>query len=233
MLSSIKTYIKSAIYDPVSKLISSVVSNDSFADNIDGKYGTVSSAIMYGRVSDTVLVPIKSDGATQDMQMIEHEHAEIHSGDHYEITSVKDLAINNVLDIRITTPNTTKWIHLVFDIEVESETNLFLHESAIISLAGTAVPSYNNNRNSVNSAALVFDSITNTTLANANLDTDITGATELKSGTIGSGKKSLGSSERRKELILKQNTIYNLRLVATAAGYINYDFEWYEHTDKN
>ena len=34
------------------------------------------------------------------------------------------------------------------------------------------------------------------------------------------------------EIILKQNTIYCFRAIANAAGYVNYDMEYYEHANR-
>jgi hypothetical protein len=34
------------------------------------------------------------------------------------------------------------------------------------------------------------------------------------------------------ELVLKQNELYVLRATASEAGYINFNMQWYEHTDK-
>jgi hypothetical protein len=65
----------------------------------------------------------------------------------------------------------------------------------------------------------------------ANADTNVTGATLLESGIAGSGKQG-GNHERDNELILKQNTLYCLRMIANTAGYINYELEWYEHTNR-
>ena len=35
------------------------------------------------------------------------------------------------------------------------------------------------------------------------------------------------------EMILKQNTLYCLRAVATAASDVNFNMQWYEHVDRN
>jgi hypothetical protein len=69
-------------------------------------------------------------------------------------------------------------------------------------------------------------------LAAANADTDISTAILLKSGISGSGKTG-GSDNRENELILKQGAIYCLRAIASTAGYIDFDMEWYEHTNKS
>jgi hypothetical protein len=67
-------------------------------------------------------------------------------------------------------------------------------------------------------------------LEGANGDTNVSGATLIESGISGAGKNA-GDAMRENELILKQNTLYCLRATATAAGYINFKMEWYEHTN--
>jgi hypothetical protein len=68
-------------------------------------------------------------------------------------------------------------------------------------------------------------------LTAADADTNVTGATLIKSGISGAGKGGAGVAGRDSEIILKANTIYCLRAIATAAGYINFDMEWYEDTN--
>ncbi len=73
--------------------------------------------------------------------------------------------------------------------------------------------------------------IDNSSVANANADTVVASGTLIEEGIIGSGKTA-GISSRARELILKQNTNYTVRFVASSAGYVDYDLEWYEHTNK-
>jgi len=151
----------------------------------------------------------------------------------YKVRSYVDLAINNVADIQITTPNTLKWGHIAIFFETENETNWWLYENVTINLAGTNKPARNLNRNSVNTAAVNVDVITNTSLALADTDTAIASADLLEDGISGSGKKEGGESANRIEWILKQNTEYTLRFEASTAGFTNYYLEWYEHTSKD
>ena len=72
-----------------------------------------------------------------------------------------------------------------------------------------------------------------TNLAAANADTDVSGATLIESGISGTGRLMGGNTGRNNEIILKQNTLYCLRATATAASYINFSMQWYEHTDKH
>ena len=69
-------------------------------------------------------------------------------------------------------------------------------------------------------------------LAAANADTDVSGGILLANGVAGSGKDS-GVDSRDNEVELKQNTLYCIRATASTAGYINYNMQWYEHTDKH
>jgi len=204
-----------------------------FTDNLDGEEALHVASAMFGRVDDDTLVPVKVDASTQDLQIVEHEHAEIHGGDHYLICTYVDLSINNVFDLQITTPDTAKWSHLTFSLDSESETLWEFYEGVTINTPGTAYTPRNNNRNSLNTSNVGFGQITNTSTANANADTAVAGALLIEDGIMGSGRQSQGANERSREIELKQNETYTLRFTANAAGYTNYCLSWYEHTDKN
>ncbi len=78
---------------------------------------------------------------------------------------------------------------------------------------------------------MLFINVLNTSIANANADTAVAGATEIAHGIIGAGKNG-GIISRDSEIIFKQNTVYCLRAIATAAGYTNFLMQWYEHINK-
>jgi hypothetical protein len=171
------------------------------------------------------------DNLVKALNVISYEHHEIHAESHYFIEDVADLALNNVFDVQWTTPNTTKWEHFTFELNCESETMWYIYEGAVVNVAGTALTAINNNRNSSNTSDATIKSIQNTSLALANADTDVSGALELAHGIIGAGRSG-GITIRDREIILKQNTIYCMRAIASAAGYTNFLMEWYEHTNK-
>ncbi len=173
------------------------------------------------------------DKSTTGVNVLVDSHHEIHDGDAYLMSESYDLSVNDVLDIRITTPDTTKWAHFVPEFDTESEFQVWLYEVATIETVGTAFTPINSNRNSPNTSGLVFDVISNTSLANANADTDVSGATTLSHAFTGAGKKEGGGSTDRREIMLKQNTIYSFRASATAAGWLHIDFNWYESVSKN
>jgi hypothetical protein len=193
--------------------------------NMDGKKGLVTNSILFGRVSDSLFLPLKVDPSTQSLQVIDYDHHEIHAGSHYFVHGYQDLSINNVLDMTFVTPNTTKWIHWTWSIDTEDETLWQVYEGATITnpLANTFTP-LNNNRNSANTSAVAVKYEVQSNLAAANADTAVGGATLIGTGIAGSKVAKVGgSADRSSEIIMKQNTIYCLRATATAAAYINFD----------
>jgi hypothetical protein len=185
--------------------------------------------VMAGKING-VYRNVVLDESTGVLPMITYEHHEIHSGSHFEYTEVTDLAINNVWDIQITTPDTTKWSHFVISFNTENETEWWFWENVTITTPGTAITEINSNRNSVTAATTTLASITNTSLANANADTAVASATLLKHGISGAVRVG-GSASARQEIILKQDEDYSLRFDASVAGYVSVNLTWYEHTD--
>lgn len=169
------------------------------------------------------------DEITNALVTIAFPHHETHEGDNYFVRDVIDLPLNNVWDIQITTPNTARWGHAVLDIDVESETEFWVYEGVTINVAGTAITPRNRNRNVADGSVLTVAGIQNTSLANANADTAVAGATPLAHGIVGSGNRTGGMAGSRQEIILKQNTLYAIRFSASTAGYVNYLFDYYEH----
>jgi len=176
---------------------------------------------------------VRMDASTSALVGIDNAHHEIHEGDTFFNADVVDLAINNVRDIQITTPNTTKWGHFTFNFFTESETYWYLYENVTINTAGTAVNELNANRNSATTAGIVLAYIDNTSETNANADTATAGSTTLMFGQTGSGKQEPGHFEHAHEIILKQNEDYTLRFIAATAGFVSYNISWYEHEDNN
>jgi len=172
------------------------------------------------------------DAATGIVMVLSYEHHEIHSGSHYFVRGYQDLSINNVLDFTLQMPDTTKWIHWTWEIYTEAETNWLVYENAIATnpLANVITPR-NSNRNSANTSGTSMRFELQANLANANADTNIAGATLLESGIVGAGRNA-GQVLRDNEMVMKQNTLYCLRAIATAAGFVNFTMDWYEHTNK-
>lgn len=170
------------------------------------------------------------DSSTGAVNIVDYEHHEIHGGSHYFIEDVADIAISNVFDVQWTTPDTAKWEHFTFELNCESETEWYIYEGATINVSGSIMTPTNNNRNSVNVSSASIASILNTSVGNADSDTATASALEIAHGRIGAGRNG-GVIVREREIVLKQNTVYCMRAVATAAGYVNFYMGWYEHTN--
>lgn len=213
--------------------IAEIVQNADEDTNLDGDYGQVTNAVMYARGANSLVMPAAMDKSTHALENISYAHHEIHGGSSYVIADVVDLSVGDYFDIQITTPNNATWAHFDFRLESESETEWYVYEDVAISLAGTSKTPRNRNRNSANSSGLTIAVQSNPALSDANADTDVTAATELVHGIIRTGNNTKGFDDHDHEIILKQNEDYSIRVIATAAGYVDYHLDWYEHEDKD
>lgn len=160
--------------------------------------------------------------------VISPEHHEIHCGDSYECTDSVDLPNNGVRNILIVVPDhpevgqLQKLYHFKDIIEVHSECTLTLFEGATVTASGTAIPSFNRNRNSILSDTLgIFHTPTITDDGNA-----IWGPWVLGDG------RSVGNERGRdSEFVLKNNTTYLLRIEnnTTATTHVNVELDYYVH----
>jgi len=210
-----------------------VVASADDSTDLEDLNGLVTNSVLNGRISNTAIRPLRIDSSTHSIQTIEYEHHEIHSGSHYFVAVYQDLSINQVLDFTWQMPNTTKWIHWTWCISTESETLWQVYENVVATNPlAVAVTPYNNNRNSANTSGTTMKYEVQANLAAANADTDVSGGVLLDSGISGAGKDD-GTADRSHELVMDQNILYCLRATASVAGFINFEMQWYEHTDKD
>lgn len=183
------------------------------------------------RSKDNTAQPLRLDRSTNTIQTIEYEHHEVHAGSHFFVVSYAVLENNHVLQFTWQMPNTTTWTHWTWRISTEIEILWQIYEGGTITnpLANAITP-LNSNRNSSNTSGTTMRYEDHVNLADADTDVSIAAATLLKSGISGSGK-DFGTAGRETELVLDQNALYVLRATAKAAGYINFEMEWYEHAD--
>ena len=177
-------------------------------------------------LSDSDGDAIGIDPMTRVINTIEYEHHEIHAGSMFRAGEEVALSNAGTRVIHILTPDTTKWAHLVYNISNTLETEFEWFEAPTVTGNGTAVASYNRNRNSLTAATtLVFH--TPTTTADGTL---------LSTRREGLGKTAGGTARSVAEWILEQNTSYMLRLTsrggAGTTNYVNWWLVWYEHTSK-
>lgn len=175
-------------------------------------------------------LPLKQDGVTNAISVIEYEHHEIHSGSHFFITDFAVLANNTVFDMQFTTPASTAWVHFVFKIDSSAELLWHIYENVAVLTAGTSLIVRNSNRNSTKTSGTSTAMVLGVSEAVASTYTNTATSIRLSAGHSGAGKSS-GSDRRENELVLKQNTTYLFRGRAAAAGYIDFSTNWYEHTN--
>ena len=168
------------------------------------------------------------DASTNSLQTISYAHHEVHSGSSFVCTDVQNLEEATV-QWMITTTDTTKWAHIVFDIDCTGEFLVTITEGA--DRTGTnLLTCVNRNRNSSTMPTMVMHR------AVSGGTTD--GATTMwthRAGATNSGGQSgsPGGSRGIEEFILKQNTKYIITIETFADVYVTFDVDFYEHTSKN
>lgn len=189
---------------------------------------------IFGKISDSESRVPRIDASTHVLEVIDTGHHEVHDGVHFTYTYIDaDFDIVDAKTILIITPNTTKWAHMIFEVESERDTNVKLYLNTAVAGHGSAgaLTAYNNNGNSVTS---------NDTTLN---DSDGAGADgtliyETQFGlSTGAGAHTLvggGDGRAENEWVLKQNSKY-LFVVTTGSddSSLALRISWYEHTDKD
>jgi hypothetical protein len=186
-----------------------------------------SAELMKGKISDTESRIVRVDKSTHSLQVIDYAHHEIHSGSHYFYDSHHDIAKAGVAEHIVITPDTTKWAHMVMSVEsTAGQILLEVFRGATVSANGTLETAINRNGNYADaSTTLIYETPT------------VTGdGTLIRSSVYGTGKNSStgGGDRGSSETVLKQNTIYLLRITEQniLATTVNINFDWYEHTDR-
>lgn len=189
--------------------------------------------------------PVRIDLATRSWQTIEYEHHEIHSGSSFTCHYNNDCTnTGEGTAIAFKTPNTTKWIHVLFEASSTAGAYMAIYEDADLDLdEGTDLAIYNRDRNSSTASTVLTietaaeagkaTSYTEAQLSGATLST----ATELERhylGVAAAGADVSGLNRGNAEFILKQNTVYAFCVFSTSNddNTHNLTLNWYEHTNQ-
>lgn len=188
---------------------------------------------------------VRIDSQTRAWNTIEYEHHEIHAGSsftcHYNNTCTNT---GEMTMIAFNTPNTTKWIHIVFEAQVTAGAYMAIYETADLDVdEGTDLTIWNRDRNSLTASVVSTvettpeagkaTSYTEAQAAGATLST----ASELMRHYMGAatvGADVSGQSRAVAEFILKQATQYAFVIVSTSNddNEHNLILSWYEHTNQ-
>lgn len=192
------------------------------------------------QIVDASLNPVEIDASTRALTVVSYLHHEKHEGsDFFLLYSVPSLGAMTTPDDMITltfkTPDTTKWGHFTFRVEGTPGWRVRLVESPT---GGAETPTgsfdiLNSDRNSI-----VESTFLDLVAAAGKISYDATLATggiilwdeyiPGSSGPLAVGQKG-GHDE---EIILKQNTTYQLSLFGTATESATMKIGWYELTNK-
>lgn len=143
----------------------------------------------------------------------------IFDGAAFHVSDVNIVPNTNSRTLLLTTPNTTKRVHIAFKIGTNVLVQYFLYENPTISNTGTAVTSYNRDRNSSSAATL--------TVKHTPTVSDV--GTILSQGYLVTNNINNERVEDRL-WVLKQNEEYLLRVTNNSGGnaYITILVDWYE-----
>jgi hypothetical protein len=172
---------------------------------------------------------VRMDGSTNTLNVIDYPHHEIHSGSSFTVADTV-VADTTTVKWQITTPNTTKYAHLVFTLTCTGEATFLVTEGSDRT-DGTALVEVNRNRVGTPTAATVIVTRTPTSGTTDGATTLFT----MRNGiTNVAGKNIEGSTARAtNEWVLKPNTKYVVSITTYAAVYATMVVDWYEHTDIN
>lgn len=168
------------------------------------------------------------DAATHAQTTIDYAHHEVHSGSFYRTGMNYILANGDVATFGLTTPDTTKWLHMAWELSATADGTFALLEDVTSFSGGAAVTPINHNRNSLNtSGATCIRGMTGVNLITP------TGGTGILSATLATGKGNIMERGVAEEFILKQDSNYLFRYTnGTSANTILLALSWYEHTNK-
>ena len=161
------------------------------------------------------------DPTTGSRHTIDFPHNEIHAGDGYSLSYPITLPIANEVEIRIATPDNTKWAHMVWSFTSDAAFSVDIFEATAKTHVGANVLTpMNRNRNSGKTSGLT---ICHTPAAGAD-------------GTLiwafaGGANKTVTTATDRNEFILDQNAAYLITLAGAQNDVAHIIFDWYEHTN--
>ena len=167
--------------------------------------------------------PLQLDDGSRSLIVLDHALAEVFEGHSFYMKSYVELAANATSHIMFVTPNTDVSVHFSYIISSEAEAEINLYESAG-GTTGSAIPYFNQNRTSATTSGTIPYFMTTVTTA----------GTLISSSITGSGRSSGGNDPSIDERIAKNNNKYIMRFKnndGTATRYINYFYNWHEHTD--
>lgn len=189
---------------------------------------TTSEARLYAyRDLDESYQALRIDEATNSLYTVDHLHHEVHEGNYYRSGMNFTLANGNVATFGFTTPNTTTWAHMTWNLSTTADGTFTLLENVTSFSGGASVTPLNQNRNSSNKSKMTCIR----GMTGSNLITP-TGGTTILNAALATAKGSILSRDTGEEFIMKQNSKYLFRYTnGTSSNVIQLVLTWYEHVN--
>ena len=169
------------------------------------------------------------DTTTGARNTILYPHHEVHGGRSFTTCDLQAVDSDTIWWM-ITTADTTRYSHMIFDVFCTGEMYVLITEGA--DRTGTnALAEVNHRRTGTPNVAT-------TAIHRAVSGGTTDGAIEIdcrRVGATGGGSKTVAAGEARgtSEFILRPNTKYVVRIITYADVFVTAHFDWYEHIDKN
>lgn len=189
-------------------------------------FATLGETVIGALASDDTPRHARLDDTTHDLIVVSHLEESIHAGAHFYYNDSVELGSTDSQDYLITTPNTTTWAHMLVTATGSAITQYELYEGTDRT-GSTDVVTFNNNRNSTDTATVVVSKGT------TGGTTDGTRIYITKSGsTTNQSRSPTAGGKDRSQIILAQNTKYIARLTSSSSSNLcNMRLSWGEHTN--
>ncbi len=195
-----------------------------YVDDATGQLWLVTVATD-GTVTGIVPLTGRLDAMTEAATAIEYEHHEIHDGRAFLCSDVQNVSTSTIKWM-ITTPNTTRHSHMLFDVHCTGEISIVITEGA--DRTGT------NLLTCINRNRVGTPNVAGTTVHRAVSGGNTDGATTIESirvGATGQASKVIegGATHAANEFLLKPNTKYVIAAETFGDEYVSLHLDWYEH----
>jgi len=171
---------------------------------------------------------LKEDRATGAAMTIDYAHHEIHGGSGFFAIYSALKADTQTIEVRIETPDTTKWAHMMIIVEaaLAATAQLWIDTTKTDAEANRITPMNRDHNSATTSGLTICHTPGGSESATAAL-------TEYFGSAASGGRVAVGGeANSRAEFILEQNTAYLIRATSRADGNaLSIVMDWYEHTN--
>lgn len=168
------------------------------------------------------MIDVKSGASV----VIEFDHHEVHHGHSFKLDDVQ--TVNGTQKWMVTTPNSKKYAHMIFDALCTGEMSMVVTEGADRDGDAVLTPI---NRNRIGTPAAADVIIHRGIKANGTTD----GAITIKNVYVGitdEPSSETSESRGRNEYVLKPDTKYIVAITTIAEAKVSLHLDWYEHEDR-